>query len=101
MMTISKQDVFKTLIIIWFAATTIYVGWDLWSSYAQKGIQQAYKTGYATSVNDLFKKIDESKCQPIEVRKDENTKIQVIDAQCQQQAQQPVTQPQGAPVQKK
>jgi hypothetical protein len=88
MMTITRQDVMKTVLIVWFVATTGYVAFDLYAGYKIRGMQQAYKDGYATSVDDLIKKTEGSQCQPFEVQKD-GKKTQLINAQClQQQGQQ-------------
>jgi hypothetical protein len=88
MMTITRQDVFKTLMIIWFVATTGYVLVDLYLGYKVRGMQQAYKTGYAASVDDLVKQAEGSQCQPFEVQKD-GKKTKLLNAQCvQQQTQQ-------------
>jgi hypothetical protein len=84
MMTINKQDVMKTVLIIWFVGATIYVAYDLYAGYKIRGMQQAYQTGYATSVDDLIKKAEGSQCQPFEVQKD-GKKIQLVNGQCLQQ----------------
>lgn len=87
-MTINKQDVMKTVMIIWFVGATLYVAYDLYAGYKIRGMQQAYQTGYAASVDDLIKKAEDSQCQPFEVQKD-GKKIQLVNGQClQQQGQQ-------------
>ena len=83
MMTISKQDVLKTIIIIWFVGATGYVIYDTYIGYKVRGMQAAYNAGYSTSVNDLIGKISNSNCQPIEIKKD-NTDIKLIDYGCLQ-----------------
>jgi hypothetical protein len=85
MLTINKQDVFKTVVIIWFVATTGYVVFDLYTGYKIQGMQQAYQTGYTTAVDDLMKKSEESQCQPFEAQKDDK-KIQLVNARCLQQS---------------
>jgi hypothetical protein len=89
-MMISRNDIVKTLMIVWFVATTGYVIADLYIGYRVRGIQAAYQNGYASSVSDFVKKLQDNKCQPVEIKKNENEKIQVIDVQClkQQQEQQ-------------
>ena len=86
-MTITRQDVVKTVLIVWFVATTGYVAFDLYAGYKIRGMQQAYKDGYATSVDDLIKKAESSQCQPFEVQKD-GKKTQLVNGQCLQQGQQ-------------
>lgn len=98
MLTINKQDVFKTIIIIWFVATTGYVIYDVYAGYKIRGMQAAYNTGYTDSVAQLIDQTEKSGCTPFEVTKDAK-KIQLVNGQCLsaspaggQQAQQ-----QGAP----
>ncbi len=83
MMTISRQDFFKTVMIIWFVGATGYVVYDTYVGYKVRGMQAAYNAGYSTSVNDLISKISSSNCQPIEIKKD-NTDIKLIDYSCLQ-----------------
>jgi hypothetical protein len=87
MLTISRQDVLKTLVIIWFVGTTGYVIYDTYIGYKVRGMQTAYNAGYGKSVDDLIKKSTDSKCQPFEVQKD-GTKLQLIDVACLQQQNQ-------------
>lgn len=87
MLTISKQDVFKTIMIIWFVSTTGYVIYDIYAGYKIRGMQAAYQTGYQTSVSDLMKKISDNKCQPVEIQLN-NTKTQLIDLSCMKQPEQ-------------
>ena len=81
MMTLSRQDVMKTVIIIWFIATTGYVIYDIYAGYKIRGMQTAYQTGYQTSVDDLLRKVSDSNCQPIEVQRNDK-KTQLIDFGC-------------------
>lgn len=85
MLTITKQDFLKTLVIIWFVATTGYVVYDTYVGYKIRGMQMAYNTGYGTSVDDLMKKSAESNCQPFEVQKD-GKKLQLVDYSCVKQS---------------
>lgn len=87
---ISRNDIVKTLLIIWFVASTGYVIVDLYVGYRIRGIQAAYQNGYVSSVSDFLKKLQDNKCQPVDVKKNDNEKIQVIDVEClkQQQEQQ-------------
>ena len=87
MMTINKQDILKTLVIIWFVAATGYVVYDQYAGYKIRGMQQAYQTGYAKSVEDLIAQTEKSGCQPFEVKKDDK-KISLVDGQCLQQQSQ-------------
>jgi len=84
MITINKQDIVKTILIIWFVGTTVYVANDLYTGYKIRGIQAAYQQGYAQSVGDLIQKVQGSNCQPVEVKKDNND-LKLIDTQCLQQ----------------
>lgn len=86
MLTINKQDILKTIVIIWFIAATGYVAYDQFADYKIKGIQQAYQSGYTTAVDDLIKKTKESGCQSFEVTKD-SEKASLISADCLQQMQ--------------
>ena len=98
MMTISKQDIIKTLVIIWFVATTGYVIYDIYEGYKIRGIKAAYEAGYAESIDQLIKE-SEKGCQPIDVNKADK-KIQLVNAQCMQSAEQAQAQ-QGTGNQKK
>lgn len=84
MLTINKQDILKTVMIIWFVATTGYVIFDLYNGYKIQGIQKAYQTGYAKSVDDLIAQTEKSGCQAFEVKKDDK-KISLVSGQCLQQ----------------
>ena len=84
---ISRQDITKTLMIIWFVATTGYVAVDIYMGYRVRGMQAAYQNGYATSVSDFVKKIQDNKCKPLDIKKNENEKIQVIEMDCLSQQQ--------------
>ena len=94
MLTINKQDVFKTILIIWFVATTGYVIYDIYAGYKIRGMQAAYNQGYTDSVNQLIDQTQKSQCQPFEVHSGD-TKVQILDAKCVQQPSQQVQQ--GAP----
>ena len=73
MMTISRQDITKTILIIWFVGTTVYVANDLYTGYKIRGVQAAYRQGYGQSVDDLISKVQQSGCQPFQVQKDGKT----------------------------
>lgn len=92
MLTINKQDILKTAVIIWFIATTSYVAYDQYSDYKIKGIQAAYQSGYSTAIDDLIKKSKESQCQSFEVTKNSD-KVSLVNTGCLQQAQQSDSQP--------
>jgi hypothetical protein len=81
MILINKQDVLKTVLILWFVATTCYVAYDQYASYKVKGISQAYNSGYVAAIDELIKKTKESGCQPFEVTKDEE-KVSIVDNSC-------------------
>lgn len=98
MISINKQDIFKTVLIIWFVAATGYVIYDQYASYKVLGIQAAYQQGYTDSVSRLIAEAEKSQCQPFEVRKDE-TKISLVNGQCLQSAGEQV-QPQAATLKK-
>jgi hypothetical protein len=93
MLSINKQDVFKTILILWFIATTSYFVYDQYFDYKVKGIKAAYDSGYATAVDDLIKETKKGTCQPFEVTKGEE-KASLISADCipQQQESQEVPQ---------
>jgi hypothetical protein len=90
MLTINKQDIFKTIIIIWFIATTSYVAYDQYSDYKIKGIQAAYQSGYGAAIDDLINKSKESQCQSFEVAKDSD-KVSLVNTDCLKQTE--ATQP--------
>jgi hypothetical protein len=98
MISINKQDILKTVVIIWFVATTGYVVYDQYASYKVLGIQAAYQQGYADSVSQLIAESQKSQCQPFEVRKDD-TKISLVNGACLQSAGEQV-QPQAATLKK-
>jgi len=83
-MIIAKQDIFKTILIIWFVATTGYFIFDQYNNYKIKGIQQAYQTGYGAAVDDVIKKAKDSNCNSFDVTKGDD-KVSVINAECMMQ----------------
>ncbi len=80
-MTIKKEDIIKTVIILWFVATTGYVIFDQYQAFKIGAMQNSYKTGYTDSIMQLMKQTKESGCNPFEVRK-EDAKIQLVDGAC-------------------
>src|SRR5689334_22528737 len=88
-MNITKQDIIKTVIIVWFMATTGYVIFDQYNTYKVRGIQAAYQQAYADSVDQLIAQTQKNQCTPFEVHNGEK-KITVVSGECvaQQQPQQ-------------
>lgn len=96
MITFAKQEIIKTVIIVWMIGTTGYFFFDMWKSYAIEGIRGAYDAGYAKSVDDLIAKTEGSGCQIFEVKKD-GKNIQLVNGECLQQSGQNKPQDQGVP----
>jgi len=89
-----KNDIPKTIVIIWLFAATGYVVFNEWSGYKEKGIQAAYQQGVADTVSKLIDQAQKNPCQPIDVNL-QDKKIQIVDAKClpaSQTAQQPQAQ---------
>ena len=76
-----KNEILRTILTIWFLATTGYVVYDFWNEYKTKGIQNAYNLGLTDTVNKLIQQVESSQCQPVEVFSGEK-KLQVVSAQC-------------------
>ncbi|EKE20096.1 MAG: hypothetical protein ACD_8C00056G0021 [uncultured bacterium] len=86
MLSISKQDIIKTLIIIWFIATTGYVAYDQYFEYKVNGLKASYEQGYMDSISKLIVEVEKNSCQGVDITK-EDKKIQIVNAQCLQQVQ--------------
>lgn len=96
----NKQDIVKTITIIWILASAVYIGYDTWNDYKIRGIQQAYQAGIDDSTRQIFEKNKASQCkQPIEISF-QGDKLDLIDVMCLQQQSQGTTQSQAAPVKK-
>ncbi|HEX8974270.1 MAG TPA: hypothetical protein VF817_02160 [Patescibacteria group bacterium] len=96
-MHVTRQDVIKTVLIIWFLAATGYVIWDQYQGFKIRGMQASYQQGYGDAINQVIDQAKKEGCQPFEVRSNE-TKVQVVSGQCLQQAnqlQQQALQPQA------
>jgi hypothetical protein len=76
-----RNEIFKTIVIIWIVAATGYVVFDLWSDYKVKGIQAAYQTGKNETIQQLIDEVKKNGCQPLGITKDQQT-LQVINADC-------------------
>lgn len=85
-----KNDILKTIVIIWLFAATSYVVFNEWNSYKEKGIQAAYQQGMTDTIGKLIDQTQKNPCQPVDVSL-QNTKIQVVDAKCLQQTEQPAS----------
>lgn len=83
MSAINKQDVLRTVLTIWLIAATGYIVYDQYVGYKVRGIQQAFQDGYVKSVDDLIQKTKNSKCQPFEVKMNDES-ITLIDFSCTQ-----------------
>lgn len=98
MVSINRQDVFKTIIIIWFLAATGYVIYDQYMGFKIRGMQASYQQGYGDAINQVIDQTKKDGCQPFEVHSGD-TKVQVVNSQCLQQAvqsqQQTIQQPQA------
>jgi uncharacterized lipoprotein YajG len=81
MLTINKQDILKTLLIIWFVGATGYVAYDIYASYKIRGMQAAYNQGYADSISQVIDQTEKNQCQPLDIH-NADKKIQTVDARC-------------------
>lgn len=77
----NKNEVVKTLLVLWFAGTTFYVISDIWNSYKTKGIKQAYQQGITDTINGIAKQAGESQCQPFEIG-DGKQSVKLVAAEC-------------------
>jgi predicted negative regulator of RcsB-dependent stress response len=96
---LNKQEIIKTIAIIWILGSILYIGYDTWNDYKIRGIQQAYQAGIDDSMKQIFDKNKESQCkQPIEISFQGN-KLNIIDIACLQQPKE-TEQNKTAPVKK-
>lgn len=86
MLSINKQDIFKTVVIIWFIAATGYFIYDQYVDYRVYAVQASYQSGYTDAVNQLFSEAEKNQCQPFEVRNGDK-KISLVNGECLQQGQ--------------
>jgi len=83
-----KNEILKTIVIIWLFAATSYVVFNEWTSYKTKGVQQAYQQGMTDTIGKLIDQTQKNPCQPVDVNL-QDKKIQVVDAKCLNQAAAP------------
>lgn len=87
MILINKQDVLKTVLIIWFIATTGYVLYDQYLGYKVRGMRAAYDQGVNDAAKQIFDKSQATQCkEALTVTLGEN-KLELIDVKCLQQPQ--------------
>ena len=94
MISSGKQDIIKTIIIIWFIAATGYVLADQYNGYKIRGIQAAYQQGFSESIDQIMQQMQKSGCAPFEIQNGE-AKAKIVDAQCL--PQEDIAQPDGQP----
>ena len=94
MLQIMKQDILKTILIVWLFAATGYILFDLYNGYKIKGIQAAYQQGFSESIDQIIQQMQKSGCAPFEIQNGE-AKAKIVDAQCL--PQEDIAQPDGQP----
>jgi hypothetical protein len=92
MLSIGKQDIIKTVLIIWFIAATGYVVYDIYIGYKVRGMQAAYQQGYTDAVNQVIDQTQKGGCQTTDIHSGDK-KVSIVAAQC---AQSPQAAQQGA-----
>lgn len=95
MISINKQDVFKTALIIWFIAATGYVAYDQYLGYKVRGMQAAYQQGATDATKQLFDKSQAGQCKETVTVTLGESKLELIDVKCLQQAPASDGQPQA------
>ena len=83
MLTLNKQDILKTVLIIWFLATTFYFVYDQYAGYKVRGMQAAYQQGYQASITELIAKSKESNCKGFGIKQG-SEELNLIDVKCLQ-----------------
>lgn len=80
-----KGNIFKIILCVWIILSVVYIGYDLWSDFRTKAINQAYLAGKNDTISQLFKEAERPECQPISVYNNEK-QIQLINVTCLKQA---------------
>ena len=83
----TKQDLIKTLVIVYIVGSVIYIGWDSWHNYQVNGVQAAYQAGATDTVKQILDKSTADQCKsgvPITLA---GTTTQFVDVKCLQQPQ--------------
>ena len=95
MISINKQDVAKTVLIIWFIAATGYVAYDQYLGFKVRGMQAAYQQGITDAAKQIFDKSQAGQCkEAVTITLGEN-KLEFIDVKCLQSAPTTDAQPQA------
>lgn len=66
---------------VWLVAATLYMAYDLWSSYQSRLAKRHYQAGLAEAVSQVIAQAEQSQCQPFEVYSGEK-KVFLLDIQC-------------------
>jgi len=89
----TKQNIIKAAVLIWIVGSIVYIGYDTWSDFKTREVQQAYQLGFGECTKQIFDKIQSSQCkQSIEIISEGNS-AEVVETKCLQQ-QAPTNQPQ-------
>lgn len=97
---LNKQEIIKTVVVVWILGSVLYIGYDTWNDYKIRGMQQAYQAGIDASAKQIFEKNQASQCkQPIEISFQGN-KLNLIDVECLKQQAPAAEQNQAAPAKK-
>ena len=97
---LNKQEIIKTVVIIWILGSVLYIGYDTWNDYKIRGMQQAYQAGIDDSTKQIFEKSRDGQCkQPVEISF-QGKKLDLIDVECLKQQAPAAEQSQAAPAKK-
>jgi hypothetical protein len=80
-MQFNKQDILKTVLIVWLMASTAYVVYDIYDNFRIKSAQAAYQQGYVDSAREVIEKVSEANCVPIEIRTGDES-VAVVAGTC-------------------
>lgn len=77
-----KQEIFRTIVIIWLVGSVVYIASDIWNDYKIKGINQAYQNGAEALTKQIFNQSEANGCgKTVELKLGEE-KMELIDAKC-------------------
>ena len=81
----TKQDVIKSVVLLWIVASVAYIGYDTWRDYQIRGIQQAYQSGATDTIKQLLDKSQATQCKETVPVSLGDTKVEFVDVKCLQQ----------------
>lgn len=85
-MTLSAHFNWKTaLLTIWVVFSFVYISYNMFDSFRNQVLQNAYMTGKADTINALIAQAQDKECKPFNVYSGDK-KADLINVVCLQQA---------------